>query len=142
MKTFDDTVLKQLEENMLKMPPFQMKGHPRASVALILRSRVHQTQPENADSRSIEKRLELLFIKRAVRPGDRWSGHVGFPGGRQDVKKDGRDDMRTAIRETKEEIGIDLSSPRFRLIGQLDDRPLYHWFSKRIIVILSAFGNK
>jgi 8-oxo-dGTP pyrophosphatase MutT (NUDIX family) len=58
---------------------------------------------------------ELLFIERAKREGDPWSGHMAFPGGR----RHGSDpDMQaTAARETHEEVGIELGPP----IGQLDD---------------------
>src|SRR5262249_43618114 len=61
---------------------------------------------------------ECLFILRAERPGDVWSGHVAFPGGRQDVKDSGGD-YETAGRETLEEVGLDLKDPRvFRLLGK------------------------
>jgi hypothetical protein len=43
---------------------------------------------------------EILFIKRATRSSDKWSGHVAFPGGRQEPEdEDGR---YTAMRETWE----------------------------------------
>ena len=31
-----------------------------------------------------EGQLEIGFIKRAIMKGDRWSGQVGFPGGKQE----------------------------------------------------------
>lgn len=61
---------------------------------------------------------ELLMIKRAEHEGDPWSGHVACPGGRRD---DGDVDLEaTAIRETREETGIDLGRVG-RMIGTLDD---------------------
>ncbi len=61
--------------------------------------------------------LEALFIHRAERAGDTWSGQIAFPGGRQDP---GDADLRaTAIRETREEIGLDLATAE--LLAVLDD---------------------
>ena len=51
---------------------------------------------------------EILFIKRAARRGDRWTSHVALPGGRRDPS-DGSD-VAAAVRETMEEVGIDLST--------------------------------
>lgn len=50
---------------------------------------------------------ELLFIQRASRHGDPWSGDVAFPGGGRDIEDD--DDLAAAVRETAEEVGLDLS---------------------------------
>jgi len=63
----------------------------RASVAVILR-----------DTES----PRVLLIKRADRVDDPWSGQVAFPGG----KAQGGDSTLkdTAIRETREEVGIEL----------------------------------
>ena len=61
---------------------------------------------------------EVLMIKRADREGDRWSGHMGFPGGRMET--DDSHSKATAERETREEIGID--PEKFgRCIGRLSD---------------------
>ena len=51
--------------------------------------------------------LEILLIRRAERVDDPWSGQIAFPGGRYDVGD--RDLETTAIRETREETGVDLS---------------------------------
>ncbi len=45
------------------------------------------------------------MIKRAEREGDRWSGHMAFPGGR--VEQEDEHILHTARRETWEEIGLD-----------------------------------
>jgi len=84
-----------------------------------------RTSPEGPSAavaaifRSGEDGLELLFIKRSEREGDPWSGHMAFPGGRRDPK-DG-DLLATAMRETDEEIGLDLSRAA-ELVGVLEDQ--------------------
>jgi 8-oxo-dGTP pyrophosphatase MutT (NUDIX family) len=76
----------------------------RAAVALILR----EGNPG----------LELLFIHRAEHPADPWSGQMAFPGGRSEPRDA---ELRvTAIRETAEEIGVDLSQAAEPL-GRLDE---------------------
>lgn len=59
----------------------------------------------------------ILLIRRADREGDRWSGHLAFPGGRWTPGDGGLID--TARRETREEVGLDLSAAT--LVGTLDD---------------------
>jgi 8-oxo-dGTP pyrophosphatase MutT (NUDIX family) len=59
----------------------------------------------------------LLLIRRALREGDPWSGHMALPGGR--AERDDSDLVATAIRETAEEVGIQLR-PEW-LVGALDD---------------------
>ena len=79
--------------------------YKEAAVALILRP----TGDDDAD---------LLLIRRATRDGDPWSGQIGLPGGRFD-----RSDLsleHTALRETSEEVGLDLRAIG-RVIGQLDE---------------------
>ncbi len=59
---------------------------------------------------------ELLFMRRAEVLGDRWSGHISFPGGR--AEETDESPLHTAIRETYEEIGLDLS--KHHLLGSLN----------------------
>jgi 8-oxo-dGTP pyrophosphatase MutT (NUDIX family) len=57
----------------------------------------------------------VLLMKRAERAGDPWSGHISLPGGGYQAS-DG--DLRvTAIREAREELGIDLDGAR--MLGNL-----------------------
>jgi 8-oxo-dGTP pyrophosphatase MutT (NUDIX family) len=62
--------------------------------------------------------LELLFIKRADYEGDPWSGQIAFPGGRVEPRDASL--AETAIRETREETGIDLAREGM-IVGGLDD---------------------
>ena len=61
--------------------------------------------------------LETLFIRRADRTGDPWSGQVAFPGGRR--HSEDAELLDTAIRESREEIGVDLAGGE--RLGVLDD---------------------
>ncbi|MFI5182789.1 MAG: NUDIX hydrolase [Vicinamibacteria bacterium] len=76
----------------------------RAAVALVLRE-----GPSG---------VELLFIRRADDPRDPWSGHVAFPGGR--FEPGDLDLTATAIRETREELDLDLEADA-ELLGPLDE---------------------
>ncbi len=57
----------------------------------------------------------MLLIKRRKREGDPWSGHMAFPGGR--TSSQDANPLSTAIREVKEEVGLDLS--RFSVLGAM-----------------------
>jgi 8-oxo-dGTP pyrophosphatase MutT (NUDIX family) len=80
-------------------------GVRRAAVALIFRAGAGGSP-------------ELLFIKRAEYPADPWSGQIAFPGGREESADPTLTD--TAIRETREETGIDLVRDG-TVLGTLDD---------------------
>lgn len=60
----------------------------------------------------------VLFIERARREGDPWSGHMAFPGGRMDATD--ATPQAAAERETFEEVGLSLEGAE--LIGRLDDK--------------------
>ncbi len=62
--------------------------------------------------------FSLLFIKRPENAQDTFSGHMAFPGGKVKCSDDTK--LATAMRETYEEIGIDLNK-NGRFIGILDD---------------------
>jgi 8-oxo-dGTP pyrophosphatase MutT (NUDIX family) len=59
----------------------------------------------------------ILLIRRAHREGDPWSGHMALPGGR--AEPGDRDLVATAMRETAEEVGVELRDAW--LLGALDD---------------------
>lgn len=77
-----------------------------ASVAAILRSGARD-----------DDQVELLLIRRAERPDDVWSGHVALPGGHREPTD--LDAVATAIRETMEEVGVDLAGASATLLGAL-----------------------
>lgn len=76
----------------------------RASVALVLRE-----GPSHGS--------EILFIERAEKEGDPWSGHMAFPGGRVDSADESPEGA--AMRETLEEVGLSLAEAE--RLGRLDD---------------------
>jgi 8-oxo-dGTP pyrophosphatase MutT (NUDIX family) len=110
-------------------------------------------------------RAEILFLHRQAdfadnvaltqsRASNGSEAHVAFPGGRTE-----RDDegglytgmssnflclscflsAQTAMRQTWEEIGIDLAEKYYTCVGQLDDREITTSLGKRLLMILSPF---
>ncbi len=57
----------------------------------------------------------VLLMKRSERVGDPWSGHISLPGGGYSPRD--VDLQTTAIRETREELGLELASAR--MLGHL-----------------------
>ena len=78
----------------------------QAAVALVVRGHVD---------------LEVLLIKRARREGDPWSGHMALPGGRRDPSDASL--LQTAVRETREETGVDLDERGAHLGRLVEVRP-------------------
>lgn len=100
--------LDEIASRLAAQPP-ALESRParmRAAVSLVLRE---------ADGD-----LEALFIRRARHDADPWSGHLAFPGGRLDeIDATAR---AAAERETREEVGIDLTNrARVRALGRLED---------------------
>ena len=102
-----DPFVARLRERLARRSPERGEYGPpirMAAVALLLR--VSAAGPE------------LLLIKRAVFEADPWSGHVALPGGREE--ENDNDLRHTAVRETREEIAVDVDSEGC-IIGILDD---------------------
>ena len=85
-------------------PSFSKPGPQtrEAAVAIVLRQ-----QPTGP---------EVLFIQRAEKEGDPWSGHMAFPGGHRDPQDNGY--VHAAMRETHEEIDLRLEHGHH--LGALD----------------------
>ncbi|RAL10740.1 NUDIX hydrolase [Aspergillus homomorphus CBS 101889] len=133
-------VLSNLHQRPYPHVPNPPNCKKRASVALILRVRpTYEHWPESSSqvpdsSATVQQRLdtffaqswvhngqaEALFIKRASRVGDRWTGHVALPGGKRDPEDS--DDRAAAIREASEEIGLDLTTEDCVYVGNLPER--------------------
>ena len=118
------TITQQLAQHQ---PVLSNTGDSHAAVALILDSAASTDDPE------------IIFIERARVPNDPWSGHIAFPGGRREPGD--QLSLDTAVRETEEEIGVDLSAGQ--LLGQLDDltgRRSHHLVVSCFVFMMSSVG--
>jgi 8-oxo-dGTP pyrophosphatase MutT (NUDIX family) len=98
----------RLRRSLAEHPPVVVEPEPHMRLAAILLALRARSDGEP----------ELLMIKRAEAEGDPWSGHIACPGGRMEP---GDQDLAvTAVRETWEETGVDVSRDG-RLLGHLDD---------------------
>ncbi|MBT3475899.1 CoA pyrophosphatase [bacterium] len=90
--------------------------------------------------RKINSKYEILFIKRTTKDSDKFSGHMAFPGGvREKVDKSS---LATAIRETKEEIGLDLKLD-CDILGRFSDyQPVNPEANKFIVSPFIFYLNK
>ena len=87
--------------------PLRFSARPetrQAAVAVVLRERDGHT--------------EVLFIQRAVKEGDPWSGDMAFPGGHREPADTSL--AAAAIRETAEEIGLVIEPSD--MIGELSQQ--------------------
>ena len=97
---FDDLARRLLDAREESDPALK---HARgAAVALVLRAPLGEP--------------EVLLMQRAERADDRWSGQIGLPGGHADPGDP--DLLATALREAREEVGLDLGQDA-RLLGLL-----------------------
>ncbi len=109
-----DARLHRLQDRLSRLPeagtePEPLEGHTEAAVSLIIRTSAE---------------LDVLLIKRAESERDPWSGHIALPGGRRDIGDVSL--AHTAIRETSEETGVELStsgSPLGRLKRVVPSHP-------------------
>ncbi|KAJ2783124.1 hypothetical protein H4R18_001872 [Coemansia javaensis] len=125
----------QLARHLAALPAARAEHGRRGAVAIVVRlalpggpaldglqgaALVQALDAQLAQAEAARERAQVLFIQRARYPGDPWSGHIGFPGGKREPG-DGSD-RATAERETLEELGVGLRDARaFAYLGSLDD---------------------
>ncbi|MCJ1438289.1 hypothetical protein MMC27_007677 [Xylographa pallens] len=151
------SLLSGLQDNPYPAVPNPPACKKRASVALILR--IRPTFPDEATidhsatnpGLPTQDRLnsffdqswvqrgdpEILFIKRAAREGDRWTGHIALPGGKHE--EGDQSDMATSIRETLEEIGLDLATEHSTFVGNLPERVVTTSWGTVPLMVLCPF---
>jgi 8-oxo-dGTP pyrophosphatase MutT (NUDIX family) len=97
--------LKQIRDGLTSYIPDEVVPNQdtrQAAVAIVMRHFHNQPQ--------------VLFIQRSEKEGDPWSGHMAFPGGHRESHD--ADLLSAAVRETDEEIGLDLAGGSY--LGALD----------------------
>lgn len=108
-------------------------SHAEAAVACIVR--IHTSEPIQQIS-TYNYDISVLFIKRAIKSNDTWSGHIAFPGGHLNK---GEDDYTCAIRETMEEIGLDLRESDYcKWLGRLPQKS-FQKRRRKLVILPHAF---
>ncbi|KAJ1898833.1 hypothetical protein LPJ66_002496 [Kickxella alabastrina] len=146
--------ISQLTRHLVSVPATVTEFPKRSAIAIVIRlalSEAHvfptvdtnrekspagltQTIQTFLDHPSLKNaRAQILFIQRSKYLGDPWSGHIGFPGGKQEATD--VSDMETAERETREELGLDLSDSKFVHLGRLDDTSVNTLLGGLIMVV-------
>ncbi|KAG1469268.1 hypothetical protein G6F56_003353 [Rhizopus delemar] len=121
--------VQHIEKNRLPIKPMANVRH--ASVAAIIRWKPSSNTTNNTPlslsdflnaswMNDSHGEAQMLFIQRASRPKDPFSGQIGFPGGKNEPED--KNPMHTVVRECKEELGLDLDSDDFVYLGSLDSR--------------------
>jgi 8-oxo-dGTP pyrophosphatase MutT (NUDIX family) len=137
------SLIEQLQHKLIHEPLPGQASHFRMAHAV----RKVEPAPESGTTRDaavlitlFEKKpgdWHLIFIRRtSSHPQDKHAGQVGFPGGKREVSDP--DLMYTALRETEEEIAIDLSV--IDVLGPLS--PLYITVSKFLVHPYLAYSWK
>ena len=99
----ENMALNSIIEKIKKNSPISVSSpYKKAAVAIIIKT--------------IDDKPHIIFVLRSNKLKEH-AGQIAFPGGRVDEEDD--DLIKTAIRETKEEIGIDLDKKD--CIGRIDD---------------------
>lgn len=150
------SILQQIHDEDCPHVPNPPRCKKRAAVALIIRIRptyphqaVYDKEKCSSASQSYQECLdsffsqewvqegdaEVLFIKRAARVGDRWTGHIALSGGKRE--EDDKDDRATSSRETREEIGLDLENEHSLFVGNLPERMVKSPWGETASVALS-----
>ena len=115
-----DTVAKRLRRHQPDTQPPEPEPARCAAVAIVIAGQ--------------KDACSICFIKRAARTQDPWSGQMALPGGRASPEDP---DLRSvAIRETFEEVGLDLTVAEE--LGVLSQMPI-GWQPERDLGILSPF---
>ncbi|KAI9462341.1 hypothetical protein BJY52DRAFT_1203172 [Lactarius psammicola] len=114
--------------------------HTNYSTNLLSRAlhRIRSTPPRVITSPP----TQILFVRRQKPDNSETNentrdAHVAFPGGRTEEGDEGS--LYTAMRQTWEEIGLDLAESDYTCVGQLDDREITTSLGKRLLMILSPF---
>lgn len=113
----------------------------RASVAVIFRICPAENEGvmdlsalqllETGFNQTTSGKLQILFIKRALQQKDIHSGQIAFPGGKLDP---GESSKQAAIRETFEEVGLDLTK-KFIYLGKTLEKNVYQHFRKKRLFV-------
>lgn len=151
------SILQQIHDEDCPHVPNPPGCKKRAAVALVIRIRPtypHQAVYDKNKCSSVaqsfqecldnfffqewvqEGDAEVLFIKRAARVGDRWTGHIALAGGKREAGD--LNDRATSSRETREETGLDLDNEHSLFVGNLPERVIRSTWGKTPWVSLSS----